>query len=147
MKRTLVFVLLASTVLQCKPTKVDTPSQATLLNTYWKLSEMNGNPVITPENSKEVHIILTRDGDESRLKGFAGCNSVGGSYLLEKEKLSFTPITTKMMCDTDRMKVEDYLLNALNTANGYSIEGEHLELLVGDTSVADFEAVYSKIEN
>lgn len=142
MKRILVFVLLAAAAFQCKPSKIDTAAQATLLNTYWKLSEINGNPVITPENSKEVHIILTREGDESRLKGFAGCNTLGGTYLLEKEKLSFTPITTKMMCDADRMKVEDYLLNALNTANGYSIEGENMELLIGDTSIADFKAVY-----
>ena len=142
MNKFLICIVVAVLSFQCKSTKPDAPSQATLLNTYWKLADVNGNPVITPENGREAHIILTNEGGEPKLKGFAGCNSLGGSYTLEKEKLKFLAITTKMMCDPERMKVEDYLLNALNSADSYSIEGETLELLVGDTSIADFKAVY-----
>jgi heat shock protein HslJ len=142
MNKIFLCILVAVISFQCKSSKQPTVSQATLLNTYWKLADVNGNPVVTPDNSREAHIILTSEGGESKLKGFAGCNSLAGSFTLEKEKLKFLAITTKMMCDPERMKVEDYLLNALNTADSYSIEGETLELLVGDTSIADFKAVY-----
>ena len=62
------------------------PRVTTLENTYWKLSEVNGNPVITPEGSKEVHFILTAKGDQKNIKGFAGCNSITGSYTLSEAK-------------------------------------------------------------
>lgn len=112
---------------------------ASLTNTYWKLAEMNGKPVHTPENAKEVHIKFLEDG--KRLQGFAGCNGVGGDYTLGKNnKITLRMISTQMYCD--RMEVENYLSNAVNNADNYKIEGEKLSLLQGTKLLAAFESVY-----
>jgi heat shock protein HslJ len=126
---------------QCKPTE-KTTSAANLENTYWKLTERNGEPIATPENGREVHIILTKEGTETRLKGFAGCNGMGGSYTVKEGEIKFSVITTKMMCD--RMEIENYIVGVLNSANHYEIEGETLKLYNDATFLAKFESVYLK---
>lgn len=132
--------------MQCKSSQpaAASVSTATLLNTYWRLAEMNGEPLTTPDGRREVHIILTQEGNENRLKGFAGCNSVGGTFRQEEQKLTFSAISTKMMCDPESMKVEDFLLGALTETDSYTISGETLSLLEGETALASFQAVYLK---
>jgi heat shock protein HslJ len=128
---------------QCKPTETKTTSAANLENTYWKLTEINGEPLSTPENGREVHIVLTKEGNEGKLKGFAGCNNMGGSYSITDGKIKFTVISTKMMCE-DRMDIENFLLGVLNNADNYIIEGENLKLYEGRTFLANFQSVYFK---
>lgn len=130
-------------MMQCKSSSQVVSSTANLENTYWKLSEMNGMPVITPDDAKEVHFILTHDGSEKRIKGFAGCNALGGNYTSDGNNIKFTMITTRMMCH-DRMEVENYLLQVLSSADSYKITGETLELYQNNTFLAKFESVYLK---
>lgn len=132
----------ASLLLQCK-SATNNSSVASLENTYWKLAEMNGLPVITPANGKEVHFVMSNDGGEKRIHGFAGCNNLAGSYTTQGSNIKFTAITTKMMC-ADRMDVEDFFTKALSEANAFKIKGETLELYQGDTMLAKFESVYLK---
>jgi len=122
---------------------MSTASTASLVNTYWKLADMNGKAVTTPADAKEVHIVLTQEGEEKRLKGFAGCNNIGGSFTSSGNQIKFTTISTRMMC-AERMDVEDYLLNALSVSNQYKIKGETLELYQDSTLMARFESVYFK---
>jgi heat shock protein HslJ len=129
-------------LLCCKPPEKSMRT-ATLENTYWKLSEMNGQPVITPEGDREVHIILAKDGAETRLKGFAGCNNMGGSYSLRENSIKFTVISTKMMC-SERMDIENFLFSALEKADRYEINGETLQLYQGNKLLIVFESVYLK---
>jgi heat shock protein HslJ len=103
---------------------------------------MNGMPVITPEGSKEVHFVLSSEGSEKRIKGFAGCNGLGGNYTLNGDKIKFTTMTTKMACD--RLDVENFLTKSLESADSYKIKGEKLELYEGNTLLATFESVYLK---
>src|SRR5689334_6365099 len=117
MRHALIFFFLVF-VLACK-SSVPSKSDATITNTYWKLTSMNGNVITTPENHREAHIILSLD--ESKLKGHAGCNSIGGSYALKGDSIRFTAFSTKMMCDERIMAVESYLLNALSVANQYNV--------------------------
>lgn len=133
---TLVFV-------QCKSSKASLTANASLENTYWKLSEMNGMPVITPADSKEVHFILTKSDKQNQLKGFAGCNTLAGSYKTDGPSISFTAITTRMFCE-GRMEVENYLTKTLSETTSYKINGNVLELYQGETFLAKFEAVYLK---
>lgn len=131
-------------ITQCKSSSAIVASTATLENTYWKLSEMNGMPVITPADAREVHFILTHEGSEKRIKGFAGCNALGGSYTTaESNAIRFTTITTRMMCH-ERMDIENYLLQVLSNTDSYKITGETLELYQNDTFLAKFEPVYLK---
>jgi heat shock protein HslJ len=126
---------------QCKPAQ-NTTSTASLENTYWKLSDMNGAPVSTPEGGKEVHMVLGKSGSGQRLKGFGGCNNMGGNYTVSANTIKFVVISTKMACD--RMAVENFFFDALNRADRYLIKGETLELYQGETFLTRFESVYLK---
>lgn len=139
-------VLLIALMFQCKTAKVNPPPAptASLLNTYWRLAEVNGEPLQTPPNVREVHMILTREDQENRLKGFAGCNNFGGSFTQNGNKLSFSAFSTKMMCPPDQMKTEDFLMKSLSATDSYEIDGETLSLLEGETELARFSAVYLK---
>jgi len=134
-----MLVLFLVTV-QCKPTQVS-KSTATLENTHWRLSEMNGNPIITLEGSRDVYFTMTAEKGQKQVTGFAGCNSLTGGYTLSDDKLKFVIATTKMMCPTEQMAVEDFLLRVLTSATSYRIEGDVLELLDGQTTLADFKAI------
>jgi len=116
---------------------------ATLENTYWQLVEINGASIATPANAKEVHIILSSVENEKRVKGFAGCNNMGGSFTLDGNKIHFTTISTKMFCQ-DRMDVEDQFFKVLSNTQTYTIKGEELYLYQGDTKLASFRSVYLK---
>lgn len=141
--RYLFFTTIVFLMAQCKSSSQTTTSTAHLENTYWKLSEMNGMPVVTPADAKEVYFIMTAEGADKRIKGFAGCNSLGGSYTLDGNKIKFTTITTRMMCH-DRMDIENYLVQVLSNADSYKITGETLELYRGNTFLAKFDSVYLK---
>ncbi len=139
----ITFVILALALLVitgCSTQQTQQPGpNASLTNTYWKLADMNGEPVKTPERAREVHLKFVEDG--KRLQGFAGCNGIGGDYILGKDnKITLKMITTQMYCD--RMEVENYLSNAINKANKYRISGEKLFLLKDNETLATFEAVY-----
>lgn len=138
----IILILLVFALFQCKSAEKNT-STAMLENTYWRLAEMNGEPVATPADAKEVHMILTSVDSEKTVKGFAGCNNIGGSFTLEGNKIHFTTISTKMFCQ-DRMEVEDFLTNALSKADAYSIKGEELYLYQGETKLITFQSVYFK---
>ena len=133
-------------LVQCKSSKPATATQATasLLNTYWRLAEMNGEPVQTPAGVREVHIILTVSDQENRIKGFAGCNNLGGSFKQDGKKISFSAFSTKMMCAPAQMKIEDFLFQALTATDNYELKGETLSLMEGQTQLATFQAVYLK---
>jgi heat shock protein HslJ len=138
----ITLLLLSFALFQCKSTSQNV-STATLENTYWRLAEMNGKPIVTPADSKEVHMILTSTGNEKRVKGFAGCNSMGGGFTLDGNKIHFTTISTKMFCQ-DRMEVEDFFFKVLSNADTYKINGEELYLYQGETKIASFKSVYFK---
>ena len=102
---------------------------------------MNGNPIITLEGSRDVYIMMTTEQGQKRVTGFAGCNSLTGGYTLSDDKVKFVIATTKMMCPPEQMAVEDFLLKVLTSATSYRIEGDVLELLDGQTTLADFKAI------
>ncbi|HMG91615.1 MAG TPA: META domain-containing protein [Chryseolinea sp.] len=137
----LLVLFLAS--VQCKPAKVS-KTKSLLENTHWRLSEMNGNPIITLEGSRDVYFMMTSEKGQKKLTGFAGCNSITGGYTLSGDKVKFVIASTKMMCPEEQMAVEDFLLKALSSASSYRVEGNVLELFDGQTSLADFKAIETK---
>lgn len=139
MKRRPLFLFMLLTIAQCKPTQTS-KSLITLENTQWKLSEMNGNPIITPAGAKAVYFSLTTENGGKKIKGFAGCNSLMGSYSVSEGHIKFNVGSTKMMCAGEQMEIENFLVNTLVTADAYEIEGDVLELYEGNTLLADFKA-------
>ena len=136
--------LFAFALLSCKtaaPTSV--VPNATLTETYWKLTELMGQPIPRPEqNIKETHIILKNGG---RLQGFAGCNNIMGAYEVKNDFfISFSGVASTMMACPD-MKTEDALKKILEQADNYSIKGDSLFLHKAKMApLAKFEAVYLK---
>ena len=54
-------------------------NNASLVNTYWKLVEVNGRAVTTPEAGREAHMILKTGNEAPRVQGHAGCNRFFGA--------------------------------------------------------------------
>lgn len=133
MNRLLLLAIIIILV-QCKGTP--TATGPTLENTYWKLTEAGGKPVETPAQGREVHMILT---SENNIKGFAGCNGLGGDYTVDGNKVDFNTLTTRMFCEL-QMDVENRLTQALTEADRYVINGKTLELYKGEALLARFEA-------
>lgn len=117
----------------------DSAPTASLTETYWKLIEVNLQPVTTDSTKREVHIVLGADG---KLKGFAGCNVMGGAYALSGDSLRFMPFLTRMACPD--LPKEAVFLAALDSATTFKVEGERLDLLNAGHMVARFESVYLK---
>jgi copper homeostasis protein (lipoprotein) len=119
----------------CEPTH-----HASLLDTYWKLLELQGYPVVTPEGMREVHFILA--SSESRAHGFSGCNNFFGSYKSDNESLSFSAMGSTMMACPEGMDTEKDFFDALGKTTRFKISGQFLQIYADDHLLARFEAVY-----
>ena len=123
-------------------------ASATLKNTYWKLVELNGQPVaMRPGQEREVRITLSGEaGSEgARLSGFSGCNAVTGGYALDGAALRFSQMASTMrMCEPEASALERQVLDALIATTGQRVDGQRLSLLAGERVLARFEAVYLK---
>jgi uncharacterized lipoprotein YbaY/heat shock protein HslJ len=115
--------------------------QAELVGTYWKLIELNGETVTTPENMREAHFVL--EAGESRLHGHGGCNNFFGGYSqADEDGLIFSGMGSTMMACPETMETEAAFMEAMGNTTRYRINGEILELYAGETLLARFEAVY-----
>ena len=117
----------------------DAKPDVSLINTYWKLVELNGSPVAAGEG-KDLHMILK---GQDQVTGYSGCNQFMGSFTETGGGLSFGPIAgTRRMCESV-MDQEMTFLQALESASGYDISGE--DMAVSDaqgTVTMRFVAVY-----
>ena len=113
---------------------------ATLLDTYWKLLELQGTPVVTPEGMREAHFVLA--SSESRTHGFSGCNNFFGNYKNDSDSLSFSALGSTMMACAEGMDTEQAFLKALSETTRTTIKGQFMELYADDLLLARFEAVY-----
>jgi putative lipoprotein len=116
-------------------------SDEPLENTYWKLTELGGGPVVVAERQREPHFILHPAA--KRVSGSGGCNRLTGSYDLEGDRLSFRQMAGTIMACAQGMETEKKFLAALQQASMAKIERQRLELLDAAGSVlARFEAVH-----
>jgi len=113
---------------------------AELQNTYWKLLELDGQDVRSPEGAREIHLILA--SADSRVHGFAGCNNFFGTYQLDGDALTFSPIGSTMMACPNGMETEQSFLQALDATTRAEISGQIMSLYADDRLLARFEAVY-----
>jgi len=111
-----------------------------LLETHWKLVELNGQPVTNPAGSqKEAFIMLTKEGN--RLQGSGGCNNLMGSYALtDGNQIKFSGVAmTRMACPD--MAMETQLGPIFDAVDNYAINGKFLMLHKAKMApLAKFEA-------
>lgn len=119
----------------CEKSGVGTP----LRNTYWRLVELNKRPVRPHENQREVHILLR--GDETAVRGFAGCNAFVGGFVVDGTNLTFEKLAVTMSA-CPWLDEETEFVAVLEKVTGYRILGETLILLEDADVRARFRAVY-----
>jgi heat shock protein HslJ len=102
-------------------------SRASLLNTYWRAGEINGEPVILAPEQREPYLVLASEGN--RVQGSTGCNRIMGGFAQNADGLRFKGLaTTRMACLPAIAQLESRFLNALNADTSQRIIGESLEL-------------------
>lgn len=117
--------------------------------TEWKLTQ--------PEYAGVEEAPFLKFTDE-RISTSVGLNSIGGSYKLDGEKLSFGPmLSTKMAGPPALMQAEDQYAQALNGVQSYALsDGGQTLVLTGKQTLrfrqtgrtsAEFETTGSKIIN
>jgi heat shock protein HslJ len=130
MKKTSLFVLILITLIaSCtKKSTVSTTSSAetALVGTYWKLIEVQGQPVDAAKFAKPPFLLLNADG---RVSTSAGCNTMMGGYTLKEPLgITFSPNMAATMMACPDMKMEDEFKTILTEVNNYAISGNYLSL-------------------
>ena len=110
-----------------------------LRETYWKLTRLEGKPVILAEKQREPSLVFR--SQDSRVTGFGGCNNLTGGYKLNGDEIAFGGIAATQMACVQGMDTEAALFSALGRVRKWKIAGEHLELYDADgNTLARFEA-------
>lgn len=168
MKQTILFLAVASVVLQsssCHSSKPSTPTDSPvtkdtstverettiktggseMLYMYrWYLAEINQREVRS-ENSRSAHLSFS-PGQVSIVVGFTGCNRLSGTFeLLEDHQIKFSPLAVTKMACLNNDQTESLFLPALSATNGWSVENNTLLLYNGDKVVAKLVGVEAEI--
>jgi heat shock protein HslJ len=128
MKRTSIFVLILITlIVSCtQKTALSTTPGTALVGTYWKLIEIQGQPVDDSKLAKPPFLLLNAEG---RLSTSAGCNTLMGGYTLKEPLgITFSPNLAATMMACPDMKLEDEFKKILSEVNNYAISGNFLSL-------------------
>ncbi len=116
-------------VMDAVPT-TDLPAtpDASLTDTYWKLTEVNGQPIVVTDGTREPNLVL--QGQDSRFAGSGGVNRLMGGYTLDGTSLTFSNAASTMMAGPpEAMAQEQTIVQALPGVRGYGIDGDQLTLL------------------
>ena len=114
---------------------------------YWKLIEVNGNPVEMDVFMGREPFIILREED-SRFHGTGGCNTFNGSYELNvaTNQISFSQMmSTQMACPN--MQIDSELARALEATDNYTMSADGANLSLNRARMAPlarFEVVYLK---
>ncbi|KAA0011892.1 META domain-containing protein [Billgrantia pellis] len=132
---------LAIALMGCTGLEGPTSHDESLENTYWKLIRAGDVMAEALDNRREAHVVL--HAEERRVAGSTGCNRLTGSYRLENDSLRFGPLITTRMACLQGGETEQALLEALEVAASWQVEGVALTLKdEAGIAVAHFEAVH-----
>ncbi len=140
MKQILPCLVIFAMAASCKSTKPVVTTNPNLTNTYWKLIELHGQPVNSPEGAKPYYIKL--DASENRFSGWAGCNQMVGTFSNpDGFRVSFGKVASTRMACPD-MTLETQLAEVLEMTDNYAIAGNSLSLNRARMApLARFEAI------
>jgi putative lipoprotein len=120
-------LLLVIVLTACIPNTGGEPTQPAgieLEGTRWLLESIGNTPLVA---GSEVTLQFDVDNQAG---GNAGCNSYGGTYTLTGDQIEFTEIASTLMAcvDESMMDQESAYLQALNSAQQVSVEGDRLTI-------------------
>jgi copper homeostasis protein (lipoprotein) len=119
-------------------------SQASLTNTYWRITSMLGEEVEVVPGRREPHIVLREVDGERRFTATIGCNQLIGAHEVDGASLRFSrAATTLMACPPPLAEMEQKLRALLEAVRGWRIADQALTLQdEGGAEVARLQAVY-----
>lgn len=130
------FLALSALVLfSCSSMKKQTKTTSeSLSGTGWAISSIAGfelEKTLSP-------VTLSFNAAGNRFGGNNGCNTYGGAYTLDGEKISLEKIiSTKKAC-IPGANTERAVMNVLGSTDHYRISGDKLMLMQGDKVLAEF---------
>lgn len=120
----------------------DAPAAAALLNTRWRVVEIDGQPVRLVPGRHEPYAQLSSAGNQVR--GFGGCNAFSGGFEQGSDGMRFLRlVSTRKSCPGDVLGQEGRLLAALEATASRRVVGDTLQLRDAQGTVRlRFEALY-----
>ena len=139
-----VLLLLLCACQSTTQAEAETVSTAELRNTLWKLVQLNGETVQSPEGQRMASLTLTAEAPQARI--VTACNRGSAAYKVDGNSIKFdVAMSTKMMCEPEPMKQEAAFFKVIEDAARYEIKGETLELFDADNKLlARFHSEYLK---
>ncbi|MEO7081589.1 MAG: META domain-containing protein [Flavobacteriales bacterium] len=102
-----------------------------ITGTHWKLVTLEGQPEKKAENQEQDRY-FTLDTADKTVSGFAGCNSILGSYALEDGmRIRFSNMGLTMRACPDVAVDEQAFMEVFAQADNYTITNGTLSLNVG----------------
>ncbi|WP_367914213.1 META domain-containing protein [Leadbetterella sp. DM7] len=136
MKKTFYVFALALAMAACNPGKESTETTAEetvqaagtgLFDKQWNLAEIKGNAVVL-DSSFHATPHLTFTESDSSVAGNAGCNQIGGGFMLTgSDGITFTKMRSTLMA-CPNLEVEQQFVAELENIKKYRIEGTTLLL-------------------
>ncbi len=116
--------------------------QPAITGTHWKLVKLEGQAETMAANQEQDRYFILNEADNS-IGGFAGCNSMTGSYTLEDGmRIRFSNMGLTMRACPDVNVDEQALMAVFEQADNYTITNGILSLNVGRRApLAEFEAM------
>jgi copper homeostasis protein (lipoprotein) len=97
-------------------------ANASLVNTFWKITDLGGTPVAPAEGNREPFLVLREDSFNATV----GCNMMRGGYESGDGTLTFGPAASTMMaCPEPLDGWERSLADAGRDGKTYAIAGRH----------------------
>lgn len=120
----------------------DAPATAPLLNTRWRVVEIDDQAVIVAAGQRKPELQLSGEGN--RVRGFGGCNRLSGRFEQGSDGFLFKGLTsTRMACAGELGAQEARFIDALNATASRRIVGDALQLRDAQGRVRlRFEALY-----
>ena len=108
-------------------------SNVILTDTYWKLIELNDQPVSPGAGKKELHMVF--NAEDRRVAGFSGCNRFTGGYKLKENQIEFSHMASTSMACMESMEQEQHFLFALENTKQFKINDEKLFMYDADGKI------------
>lgn len=101
---------------------------ASLTDTYWKVIDVQGDPVQVSDQMREPHLVL--QSQDNRFHGSGGVNRLMGGYTFDGDSLTFSDAASTMMAGPpEAMRQEQTIIAALARVRGFRISGDALTLV------------------